>query len=63
MDPACVEAAITPKTKAIMPVSLYGLSANLTALSTIAKSHQIPLINDAAQSFGSICADKNIKKQ
>ena len=62
MDPACVEAAITPKTKAIMPVSLYGLSANLTALSTIARSHQIPLINDAAQAFGAICSSKNINE-
>ena len=62
MDPACVVAAITPKTKAIMPVSLYGLSANLTALSNIAKSHQLPLINDAAQAFGAICSSKNINE-
>lgn len=49
LDPASVEAAITPRTKAIMPVHLYGHPANLPALSEIAKRHGLLLIEDAAQ--------------
>jgi dTDP-4-amino-4,6-dideoxygalactose transaminase len=49
VDPAAVEAAITPRTKAIMPVHLYGHPANLRALNAIAKKHNILLLEDAAQ--------------
>jgi len=49
VDPAAVEAAITPRTKAIMPVHLYGHPANLPALSAIAKKHGLLLLEDAAQ--------------
>lgn len=49
LDPKAVEAAITPRTKAIMPVHLYGHPANLVALSAIAKKHNILLFEDAAQ--------------
>src|SRR5690554_1261736 len=49
LDPAAVEAAITPRTKAIMPVHLYGHPANLPALSEIAQRHGLMLIEDAAQ--------------
>ena len=49
LDPAAVEAAITPRTKAIMPVHLYGHPANLPVLSGIAKRHSLLLIEDAAQ--------------
>jgi len=49
MDPAAVEAAITPRTKAIMPVHLYGHPANLVALSAIADKHGLLLFEDAAQ--------------
>jgi len=53
MDPAKLEAAITPKTKAIMPVGIYGQTANMTAINEIAKRHgSIPVIEDAAQCFG-----------
>ena len=52
MDPASLEAAITPKTKAIVPVSLYGQAANFDAINEIAARHGIPVIEDAAQSFG-----------
>ncbi len=45
--------AITNKTKAILPVSLYGQPANFTEINKIAKSYQIPVIEDGAQSFGS----------
>lgn len=47
-----IEAAITPKTKAIMPVSLYGQVANMNEINAIAKKHGLFVIEDAAQSFG-----------
>ena len=47
-----IEAAITPKTKAIMPVSLYGQCADYDAINTIAGKHGLPVIEDGAQSFG-----------
>lgn len=49
LDPVAVEAAITPKTKAIMPVHLYGHPAALRELLAIAKKHDLLLIEDAAQ--------------
>lgn len=52
LDPQKLEAAITPKTKAIIPVSLYGQCADFDAINAIAKKHGIPVIEDAAQSFG-----------
>lgn len=60
IDPSSVERLITPRTKAIMAVSLYGLSADLVRLSEISKSYGIPLINDAAQAYGSTCCNKQI---
>jgi UDP-2-acetamido-2-deoxy-ribo-hexuluronate aminotransferase len=52
MDPAKLEAAITPRTKAIIPVSLYGQCADFDAINTVAKKHNLPIIEDGAQSFG-----------
>lgn len=52
LDPVKLEAAITSKTKAIMPVSLYGQCADYDAINAIAARHGIPVIEDAAQSFG-----------
>jgi UDP-2-acetamido-2-deoxy-ribo-hexuluronate aminotransferase len=52
IDPALIEAAITPKTRAIMPVSLYGQCADMDAINAIAEKHRLPVIEDAAQSFG-----------
>ena len=52
LDPQLLEAAITPRTKAIIPVSLYGQCADFDAINTIAAKHGIPVIEDAAQSFG-----------
>lgn len=52
IDPTLVEAAITPKTRAIMPVSLYGQVADIEAINAIAARHRLPVIEDAAQSFG-----------
>lgn len=52
LDPALLEVAITPRTKAIIPVSLYGQCADFDAINAIADKHDIPVIEDAAQSFG-----------
>lgn len=52
MDPDLLEAAITPRTKAIIPVSLYGQPADFDAINAIAEKHSLPVIEDAAQSFG-----------
>ena len=52
LDPLLLEAAITPRTKAIIPVSLYGQCADFDAINAIAAKHGIPVIEDAAQSFG-----------
>jgi UDP-2-acetamido-2-deoxy-ribo-hexuluronate aminotransferase len=58
LDPALLEAAITPKTKAIIPVSLYGQCADFDAINAIAARHGIPVIEDAAQSFGALYKGK-----
>ena len=52
LNPALLQAAITPRTKAIIPVSLYGQCADFDAINSIAAQHGIPVIEDAAQSFG-----------
>lgn len=52
LDPAKLEAAITSKTKAIIPVSLYGQCADFDTINAIATKYGIPVIEDAAQSFG-----------
>jgi UDP-2-acetamido-2-deoxy-ribo-hexuluronate aminotransferase len=52
LNPALLEAAITKRTKAIVPVSLYGQCADFDAINTIAAKYGIPVIEDAAQSFG-----------
>ena len=58
IDPAKIEAAITDKTKAIIPVSLYGQCADFDAINAIAAKHKLPVIEDAAQSFGAIYKGK-----
>ncbi len=52
LDPAAVEKAITPKTKAIMPVSLYGQMADMDEIMALADKHGLFVIEDAAQSYG-----------
>ncbi|WP_309067617.1 DegT/DnrJ/EryC1/StrS family aminotransferase [Microbacterium sp.] len=52
IDPQAVEAAITPRTRAIAPVHLYGQTADLGALSAIATRHDLVLVEDGAQSQG-----------
>jgi 8-amino-3,8-dideoxy-alpha-D-manno-octulosonate transaminase len=52
LDPSAVEAAITPKTKAVMPVHMCGSMANLAALQTICQKHRLKLVEDACQAIG-----------
>jgi dTDP-4-amino-4,6-dideoxygalactose transaminase len=52
MDPSQVEAAITPRTKAILPVHLYGQMAEMDAILAIGHRHGIPVIEDACQAHG-----------
>jgi UDP-2-acetamido-2-deoxy-ribo-hexuluronate aminotransferase len=52
LDPALLEAAITPRTRAVLPVSLYGQCADFDAINAVAARHGLAVIEDAAQSFG-----------
>src|SRR5690349_20095064 len=53
MDPALIEAAITPRTKAIMPVHQIGLPCDMPAILAIAQKHGLPVVEDAACAIGS----------
>jgi len=53
IDPAKIEAAVTERTRAIMPVHLFGQMAEMDAIEAIAKKHKLYVIEDAAQSIGS----------
>jgi len=55
LDPAGLDGCITPRTRAIIPVSLYGQCADCDAINRIAARHGLPVIEDAAQSFGATC--------
>jgi len=52
MDPAAAEAAVTSRTRAILPVHLYGHPADMTALASLAERHGLALVEDCAQSHG-----------
>ena len=52
IDPDAVEAAITPRTRAILPVHLFGQPADMEALTRLARDHDLMVIEDCAQSFG-----------
>jgi UDP-2-acetamido-2-deoxy-ribo-hexuluronate aminotransferase len=52
IDPEKIEAAITSRTKAIIPVSLYGQTADMDEINAIGARHGVPIIEDSAQSFG-----------
>ncbi len=60
MNPALVEAAITPRTKAIMPVHLYGQPADIDEISRIARKHNLLLIEDACQAHGAKFQGKRV---
>jgi UDP-2-acetamido-2-deoxy-ribo-hexuluronate aminotransferase len=64
IDPAAIERAITPKTKAIVPVHLYGQAANMEAIMNIARNHRLHVIEDNAQAIGSdyTFSDGTVKK-
>jgi len=53
LNPALLEAAITPDTRAIMPVHLFGLPADMDPIFTVARAHDLVIIEDAAQAIGS----------
>jgi dTDP-4-amino-4,6-dideoxygalactose transaminase len=57
IDAAQIEAAITPRTKAIMPVHLYGQPADLATITALAQKHGVHLIEDAAQAHGARLSD------
>lgn len=60
IDPALIEAAITEKTKAIMPVHLYGQPANMDAIKQIAHKYKLRVIEDAAQAHGARYKGKRV---
>lgn len=60
LDPARVRAAITPRTRALMPVHLYGRSADMTALVAIAREHGLRVIEDGAQAHGARCGGRRL---
>ena len=60
LDPALLEAAITSRTKAIMPVHLFGLAAEMEKINEIARAHRLPVIEDAAQAIGARYHDQYV---
>lgn len=60
MNPAQIEAAITPRTKAILPVHLYGQPANMEEISAIARKHRLILIEDACQAHGASYQERRV---
>lgn len=60
LDPAQIEAAITPRTRAIMPVHLYGHPADMVAIQEIASRHGLVIIEDAAQAHGAEVAGQRV---
>lgn len=60
IDPDQIEAAITPKTRAVMPVHLFGLSADLDPIIKLAKQHNLAVIEDAAQAIGARYKGKRV---
>ncbi|MGB5172959.1 MAG: DegT/DnrJ/EryC1/StrS family aminotransferase [Eudoraea sp.] len=63
IDPIAIEKAITPRTKAIVPVHLFGMCANMDAIMEIAAKHNLFVIEDNAQAIGATYTSKNGKKQ
>ena len=60
IDPTYIKAAITSKTRAIIPVHLFGLAADMPAITSVAANSEVPLIEDAAQAIGARCGPKPV---
>jgi dTDP-4-amino-4,6-dideoxygalactose transaminase len=60
ISPQAIRAAITPRTKAIIPVHLYGLAADMDAIKQIAGTHQLAILSDCAQAIGTWCNGKRL---
>lgn len=60
IDPKAIEAAITPRTRAILPVHLYGCICDMDAIMKIAKKHKLAVIEDCAHQHGSIWKNKPV---
>ncbi|MEI7729339.1 MAG: DegT/DnrJ/EryC1/StrS family aminotransferase [Verrucomicrobiota bacterium] len=60
LDPARIEAVITPRTKVILPVHLYGQAADLDAIVRIAEKHGLLVVDDAAQAHGATCRKRRV---
>jgi perosamine synthetase len=60
IDPADAAAKITARTKAIMPVHLYGHPANMEQINALAARHGIPVVEDAAEAHGALCNDRKV---
>ena len=60
IDPAALEAAITPRTKAIVPVHIFGLPCNIEAISAIAAKHGLAIVEDGAEALGAVRQGKKI---
>ena len=60
IDPSLIEAKITERTKAIIPVHLYGCPCDMTAIMAIARKYNLKVIEDCAQATGAMCAGKKV---
>jgi dTDP-4-amino-4,6-dideoxygalactose transaminase len=60
LDPAGLEAAITPRTRALLPVHLYGQPADMPAILEVAARHDLVVVEDAAQAHGALCRGRHV---
>lgn len=60
IDTVQIEASITPRTKAILPVHLYGQAADMDAIMALAEKHNLKVLEDVAQAFGGMCSSRKL---